>query len=111
MQAELPGQIKFAVKKISPESMQDKLKDELHGEIFFNQMKSLKHDNVIKLFGGYSRKDLHLLIYEHMENGSLHQALFGNLSFKSIFNLTCKIFVFSFSCDMLGNEISWVLDL
>ncbi|KAG8654073.1 hypothetical protein MANES_05G097701v8 [Manihot esculenta] len=74
--AELPGQIKFAVKKISPESMQDKLKDELHGEIFFNQMKSLKHDNVIKLFGGYSRKDLHLLIYEHMENGSLHQALF-----------------------------------
>ncbi|XP_057993743.1 probable LRR receptor-like serine/threonine-protein kinase At1g53430 isoform X2 [Hevea brasiliensis] len=69
-------QIKFAVKKISPESMQDKLKDELHGEIFFKQMKSLKHENVIQLFGGYSRKDLHLLIYEYMEKGSLHQALF-----------------------------------
>ncbi|XP_057993757.1 probable LRR receptor-like serine/threonine-protein kinase At1g53430 isoform X2 [Hevea brasiliensis] len=93
--AELSDQndlIKFAVKKISPESMQDKLKDELQGEIFFSQMKRLKHENIIQLFGGYSRKDLHLLIYEYMEKGSLHQALFDpnskiELDWKVRFNI------------------------
>nr|AMM43079.1 LRR-RLK [Vernicia montana] len=73
--AEMPDQTKLAVKKISPESTQDKLKDELQGEIFFN-VKSLEHENLIQLFDGYSKKDLHLLIYEYMENGSLDQALF-----------------------------------
>ncbi|WCJ32477.1 Leucine-rich repeat transmembrane protein kinase [Euphorbia peplus] len=70
---ELPGQIQLAVKKISPDSMQDKLKTELQGEIF--NLKSLKHENLIELLNGYSKKDLHLLIYEYMENGSLYQVV------------------------------------
>ncbi|WCJ32479.1 Leucine-rich repeat transmembrane protein kinase [Euphorbia peplus] len=70
---ELPGQIELAVKKISPDSMQDKLKTELQGEIF--NLKSLKHENLIELLNGYSKKDLHLLIYEYMENGSLYQVV------------------------------------
>ena len=47
MQAELSDQIKVAVKKVSPESIQGNVKDELQGELFFNQLKSLKHENLI----------------------------------------------------------------
>ncbi|XP_061954763.1 probable LRR receptor-like serine/threonine-protein kinase At1g53430 isoform X3 [Populus nigra] len=71
--AELPYQIKLAVKKISPQSKQQD-KDELKSEI--GNLMSLSHENLVQLLGGYSNKDLHLLFYEYMESGSLHQALF-----------------------------------
>jgi len=76
LQAELPYQIKLAVKKISPQSKQQD-KDELKSEI--GNLMSLSHENLVQLLGGYSNKDLHLLFYEYMESGSLHQALFGNI--------------------------------
>lgn len=71
--AELPYQIKLAVKKISPQSKQQG-KDEIKSEI--GNLMSLSHENLLQLLGGYSNKELHLLIYEYMESGSLHQALF-----------------------------------
>ncbi|KAJ6749440.1 hypothetical protein OIU85_000115 [Salix viminalis] len=71
--ANLPDQIKLAVKKISPPSEQRE-KDELKSEI--GNLISLSHENLVQLLGGYSKKDLHLLIYEYMETGSLHKALF-----------------------------------
>uniref|UniRef100_A0A6N2K777 non-specific serine/threonine protein kinase n=1 Tax=Salix viminalis TaxID=40686 RepID=A0A6N2K777_SALVM len=71
--ANLPDQIKLAVKKISPPSEQRE-KDELKSEI--GNLISLSHENLVQLLGGYSNKDLHLLIYEYMETGSLHKALF-----------------------------------
>ncbi|KAF9664408.1 hypothetical protein SADUNF_Sadunf16G0015900 [Salix dunnii] len=71
--ANLPDQIKLAVKKISPPSEQRE-KDELKSEI--GNLISLSHENLVQLLGGYSNKDLHLLIYEYMEIGSLHKALF-----------------------------------
>uniref|UniRef100_A0A6N2K3T8 non-specific serine/threonine protein kinase n=1 Tax=Salix viminalis TaxID=40686 RepID=A0A6N2K3T8_SALVM len=71
--ANLPDQIKLAVKKISPPSEQRE-KDELKSEI--GNLTSLSHENLVQLFGGYSSKDLHLLIYEYMETGSLQKALF-----------------------------------
>ncbi|KAL3569234.1 hypothetical protein D5086_029124 [Populus alba] len=71
--AELPNQIKLAVKKISPQSKQQD-KDEIKSEI--GNLMSLSHENLLQLLGGYSNKELHLLIYEYMESGSLHQALF-----------------------------------
>jgi serine/threonine protein kinase len=76
LQAELPYQIKLAVKKISPQSKQQG-KDEIKSEI--GNLMSLSHENLLQLLGGYSNKELHLLIYEYMESGSLHQALFGNI--------------------------------
>ena len=76
LQANLPDQIKLAVKKISPPSEQRE-KDELKSEI--GNLISLSHENLVQLLGGYSKKDLHLLIYEYMETGSLHKALFGNI--------------------------------
>ena len=72
LQANLPDQIKLAVKKISPPSEQRE-KDELKSEI--GNLISLSHENLVQLLGGYSKKDLHLLIYEYMETGSLHKAL------------------------------------
>ncbi|KAB5518991.1 hypothetical protein DKX38_023310 [Salix brachista] len=72
--ANLPDQIKLAMKKISPPSEQRE-KDELKSEI--GNLTSLSHENLVQLFGGYSNKDLHLLIYEYMETGSLQKALFG----------------------------------
>ncbi|KAJ6779092.1 LEUCINE-RICH REPEAT-CONTAINING PROTEIN [Salix koriyanagi] len=74
--ANLPDQIKLAVKKISPPSEQRE-KDELKSEI--GNLISLSHENLVQLLDGYSSKDLHLLIYEYMETGSLHKALFGNI--------------------------------
>ncbi|KAJ6304515.1 hypothetical protein OIU77_018222 [Salix suchowensis] len=71
--ANLPDQIKLAVKKISPPSEQRE-KDELKSEI--GNLISLSHENLVQLLDGYSSKDLHLLIYEYMETGSLHKALF-----------------------------------
>ncbi|XP_057998203.1 probable LRR receptor-like serine/threonine-protein kinase RFK1 [Hevea brasiliensis] len=73
--AELPDEIKLAVKKISPDINQQE-KNELKSEIF--SLKSLRHENVVQLLDGYcDKKGLYLLIYEYMDNGSLHQALFS----------------------------------
>ncbi|KAJ6749434.1 hypothetical protein OIU85_000110, partial [Salix viminalis] len=69
----LPDQIKLAVKKIFPPSEQRE-KDELKSEI--GNLISLSHENLVQLLDGYSSKELHLLIYEYMETGSLHKALF-----------------------------------
>ncbi|KAG6743535.1 hypothetical protein POTOM_052234 [Populus tomentosa] len=71
--AEVPNEIKLAVKKISPQSKQHG-KDELQREIF--NLKSLHHENLVQLLDGYSIKDLHLLVYDYMHKGSLHHALF-----------------------------------
>ena len=76
IQAELPNEIKLAVKKISPQSKQNG-KDELQREIF--NLKSLHHENLVQFLDGYSIKDLHLLVYDYMHKGSLHHALFGKL--------------------------------
>ncbi|XP_061955060.1 probable LRR receptor-like serine/threonine-protein kinase At1g53430 isoform X3 [Populus nigra] len=72
-EAELPNEIKLAVKKISPRSKQQG-KDELQREIF--NLKSLHHENLVQLLNGYSNKDLHLLVNEYMQKGSLQRALF-----------------------------------
>ncbi|CAK7344948.1 unnamed protein product [Dovyalis caffra] len=71
--AELSNQIKLAVKKISPQTKQQG-KDELQREIY--NLKSLRHENLVQLLDGYSKKGLNLLVYEYMEKGSLHHTLF-----------------------------------
>ncbi|KAF2320639.1 hypothetical protein GH714_029373 [Hevea brasiliensis] len=59
--AELPDEIKSAVKKISPDINQQE-KNELKSEIF--SLKSLRHENVVQLLDGYcDKKGLYLLIY------------------------------------------------
>ncbi|KAJ6749442.1 hypothetical protein OIU85_000117 [Salix viminalis] len=63
-------------RKISPPSKQRE-KDELKSDNFLDILKSLSHENLVRLVDGYSNKDLHLLIYEYMETGSLHKALFA----------------------------------
>ncbi|KAK3036933.1 hypothetical protein RJ639_030898, partial [Escallonia herrerae] len=71
LQAQLHGQV-VAVKKLSSPSKQ-KLQ-EFNTEV--HTLSSYKHENLVQLFGGYSGKDLHLLIYEYMEHKSLAEALF-----------------------------------
>ncbi|KAJ9183155.1 hypothetical protein P3X46_007058 [Hevea brasiliensis] len=80
--AKLPNQIKLTVKKISPELKQQE-KVELQKEI--TNLLSLRHDNLVKLLDGYSKKNLHLLIYEDLEKPSLHHNLFGNYQILNIF--------------------------
>ncbi|KAK3032705.1 hypothetical protein RJ639_035149 [Escallonia herrerae] len=69
--AQIHGQI-VAVKKLSSSSKQ-KLQ-EFNTEV--HSLSSLKHENVVRLYGGYSGKELHLLIYEYMEHKSIADALF-----------------------------------
>ncbi|KAK2980570.1 hypothetical protein RJ640_003530 [Escallonia rubra] len=71
--AQIHGQI-VAVKKLSSPSKQ-KLQ-EFNTEV--HSLSSLKHENVVRLYGGYSGKELHLLIYEYMEHKSIADTLFGN---------------------------------
>ncbi|KAJ0018195.1 hypothetical protein Pint_09544 [Pistacia integerrima] len=71
--AELPDQT-VAVKKLSLQSSKRKL-DQIGAEVY--ALKHLKHDNLVELLDVYSKKDMHLLIYEYMERGSLEKALFG----------------------------------
>ncbi|XP_011040214.1 PREDICTED: probable LRR receptor-like serine/threonine-protein kinase At1g53440 isoform X2 [Populus euphratica] len=73
-EAELPNERKLAVMKISPRNSKQQGKDELQGEI--SKLKSLDHENLVQLLGGYSNKDLHLLVNEYMQKGSLQRALF-----------------------------------
>ncbi|KAK2967488.1 hypothetical protein RJ640_010129 [Escallonia rubra] len=73
--AQIHGQI-VAVKKLSSPSKQ-KLQ-EFNTEV--HSLSSLKHENVVRLYGGYSGKELHLLIYEYMEHKSIADALFETRS-------------------------------
>jgi hypothetical protein len=59
-----------AVKKLFAES---NAVDEIATEVYVKKAKDLKHDNIVKLLYIYSRRHLHLLIYEFMEVGSLGQ--------------------------------------
>ncbi|KAJ4704047.1 LRR receptor-like kinase [Melia azedarach] len=70
--ADLGDQI-VAVKKLSPQARH--VIDQIGTELYV-QEKPLKHNNLVQLLGCCSKGDLHLLIYEHMENGSLQRALF-----------------------------------
>ncbi|KAK2997036.1 hypothetical protein RJ639_025082, partial [Escallonia herrerae] len=73
--AQLHDQI-VAVKKLSSPSKQ-KLQ-EFNTEV--HTLSSLKHENLVQLYGGYSGKELHLLIYEYMEHKSIAEALFETWS-------------------------------
>nr|AMM42905.1 LRR-RLK [Vernicia fordii] len=61
-----------AVKKLFPQS---KAVAQIGTEVYAKTFK-LEHDNLVQLLATYSRKDLHLLIYEYMGYGSLEKALF-----------------------------------
>ncbi|CAK7344992.1 unnamed protein product [Dovyalis caffra] len=70
--AELPD-LTLAVKKLDPKS---KAVYEIASEVYAKKVLDLKHDKLVKLLSTYSKKRLHLLIYEHMELGSLGKVLF-----------------------------------
>lgn len=71
LQAELPDKVIVAVKKLSPQSKQ--VIDQIRSEV--DAQKEYKHENLVELLDGYSKKDLHLMIYGYMEH-----TLFGNFS-------------------------------
>ncbi|XP_037492980.1 probable LRR receptor-like serine/threonine-protein kinase At1g53420 isoform X3 [Jatropha curcas] len=68
--AVLPN-LTVAVKKLFPQS---KAAAEIRAEVF--ALSKLENQNLVKLLGSYSKRGLHLLIYEYMENGSLEEVLF-----------------------------------
>lgn len=70
----MPDDQIVAVKKLSPEF--NKVIDQLATEVY--ALKKLENENVVELFDGFSKGDLHLLIYQYMGKGSLQRALFGN---------------------------------
>ncbi|KAI5583401.1 hypothetical protein BDE02_06G011900 [Populus trichocarpa] len=78
--ADLPN-LTVAVKKLDPKS---KAVDEIASEVYAKKALDLKHDNVVTLLASYSKRHLHLLIYEYMKHGSLGQVLFGTNSTEQI---------------------------
>ncbi|XP_061954808.1 probable LRR receptor-like serine/threonine-protein kinase At1g53440 [Populus nigra] len=75
--AQILQDLTVAVKKLFAES---NAVGEIATEVYVKKAKELKHDNIVKLLYVYSRRHLHLLIYEFMEVGSLGQVLFGTNS-------------------------------
>ncbi|KAK2967489.1 hypothetical protein RJ640_010130 [Escallonia rubra] len=73
--AQLHGQI-VAVKMLSSPS-KDKL-EEFNTEV--HTLSPLKQENLVQVFGAYSGKKLHSLIYEYMEYSSIAEALFETRS-------------------------------
>lgn len=80
MQADLPN-LTVAVKKLDPKS---KAVDEIASEVYAKKALDMKHDNVVTLLASYSKRHLHLLIYEYMKHGSLGPVLFGIFFFISV---------------------------
>ncbi|KAL5771683.1 hypothetical protein ACOSP7_015837 [Xanthoceras sorbifolium] len=69
--AELPDQT-VAVKRLFLQTNQ--AIDQIGREVY--TLKTVKHQNLLEFLDVYSKKDLHMLIYEYMEHGSLAHALF-----------------------------------
>ncbi|KAL5769283.1 hypothetical protein ACOSQ2_016066 [Xanthoceras sorbifolium] len=69
--AALPDQT-VAVKRLFLQSNQ--AIDQIGREVY--TLKTVKHQNLLEFLDVYSKKDLHMLIYEYMEHGSLAHALF-----------------------------------
>ncbi|KAI3852779.1 hypothetical protein MKW92_026393 [Papaver armeniacum] len=78
-QGVLPNGMSIIVKKFSTDIEMEKV-------VFHNEMDAtlpLRHQFIIRLLGHYSDKHCLLLVYEHMENGDLHRALFGDVTLKN----------------------------
>ncbi|KAK0596351.1 hypothetical protein LWI29_014847 [Acer saccharum] len=73
--AELPDQT-VAVKRLSSQSKQ--VIDQIGREVY--TLKTVKHQNLLEFLDVYTKKDLHMLIYEYMEHRSLAYALFDSNS-------------------------------
>ncbi|KAJ0018507.1 hypothetical protein Pint_09517 [Pistacia integerrima] len=95
--AQLPDQT-VAVTKLSFESNKDQIGTEVYA------LKQLKHDNLVELLDVYSKKDLHLLIYEYMEKGSLKQVLFAQFS-DSIVHLKAYTFALMQACVLHSEQM------
>ncbi|KDP23976.1 hypothetical protein JCGZ_25364 [Jatropha curcas] len=69
--AQLQKDLIVAVKKLFPQS---KTVEEIRAEIM--ALSELENPNLVELLDCYSKRGLHLLIYEYMDNGSLEKVLF-----------------------------------
>ncbi|XP_037492767.1 probable LRR receptor-like serine/threonine-protein kinase At1g53430 [Jatropha curcas] len=70
--AQLQKDLIVAVKKLFPQS---KTVEEIRAEIM--ALSELENPNLVELLDCYSKRGLHLLIYEYMDNGSLEKVLFA----------------------------------
>lgn len=75
VQGVLPDGSEVAVKQLSKKSSQGS--DEFLNEVTL--ITGVQHRNLVKLRGCCFKGDERLLVYEFLENRSLHQALFGAL--------------------------------
>ncbi|XP_026430209.1 receptor like protein kinase S.2-like isoform X2 [Papaver somniferum] len=74
----LPNGIMIAVKQLHDKPDQGKLDISNAVNIF----STLRHPNLVRLFGHCTENDQQSLVYEYMENGCLNKALFGPINLK-----------------------------
>ncbi|KAI3941409.1 hypothetical protein MKW92_022219 [Papaver armeniacum] len=74
----LPNGIMIAVKQLHDKPDQGKL--DISNAV--NIVSTLRHPNLVRLFGHCTENDQQSLVYEYMENGCLNKALFGPINLK-----------------------------
>lgn len=79
----MPDGSEVAVKQLSKKSSQGS--DEFLNEVTL--ITGVQHRNLVKLRGCCVKGDERLLVYEFLENRSLHQALFGAAAFPAFIKL------------------------
>ncbi|KAI3868830.1 hypothetical protein MKW92_048154 [Papaver armeniacum] len=98
----LPNGMMIAVKQLHDKLDQGKL--DIANEV--NIVSTLKHPNVVRLFGHCSEKNQQSLVYEYMENGCLNKALFGPINLKKKLTWPARVRI----CIGIANGLAFLHD-
>ncbi|KAI3981720.1 hypothetical protein MKX01_009546 [Papaver californicum] len=98
----LPNGMMIAVKQLHNKPDQGKL--DISNEV--NIVSTLRHPNVVRLFGHCTENDHQSLVYEYMENGCLNKALFGPINLKKKLTWPARVKI----CKGIANGLAFLHD-
>ncbi|KAI3981719.1 hypothetical protein MKX01_009545 [Papaver californicum] len=98
----VPNGMMIAVKQLHNKPDQGKL--EISNEV--NIVSTLRHPNVVRLFGHCTENDHQSLVYEYMEKGCLNKALFGPINLKKKLTWPARVKI----CKGIANGLAFLHD-
>ncbi|RZC92530.1 hypothetical protein C5167_029763 [Papaver somniferum] len=98
----LPNGMMIAVKQLH--NIPDQGKLNIANEV--NVVSTLRHPNVVRLFGHCSENNQQSLVYQYMENGCLNKALFGPINLKNKLTWPARVRI----CIGIANGLAFLHD-